>query len=451
MGADYLDCSFSGPEIIGRSLVLGAHPLRLLPVDHHPITCLTSRARGLAAALLFWMFICTTVSLGQTQSRSILCVDGNGALDTEFRSAIRVQVGPARDGLLATRSCSAKLAWEKRELVVATGASQVDVDAFGVDFGDGTPTAAFQIKRFGADCCMDYQIYSLDKSPRMLRKITGGEFFSASDVDLDGRIEIWTNDAAVVSGFEGLSLGEFDSAPTLVLRFARGQLEDVSAEFAQYFDDEISKRRGEIPAQDLEDFKSSDGKLSPSPSISPERMHRLRRVKIKALEIVWAYFYSGREPEAWRSLSEMWAPADLERIRAAIVNARAHGIHGQAEVTSAAAASDRKNVKKKHAQIFDAVTRSGPGRGELEVVPPRAILLRRPPAPEIQTQGPESEVFLDLVIDAAGKVRSAGSATKMKPVDPELTNAALTWKFIPALREDRPVASRLRLGVSSRQ
>jgi len=55
------------------------------------------------------------------------------------------------------------------------------------------------------------------------------------------------------------------------------------------------------------------------------------------------------------------------------------------------------------------------------------------------------------VIDAAGKVRSADSATKTKPVDPELTNAALTWKFIPAFREDRPVASRLRLGVSSRQ
>lgn len=429
--------------------------MRVLLVDHRRIACLAARAWHLAAALLFCTFICTTVSLGQAQSRSILCIDGNGALDTEFRSAIRVQVGPARDGLLATRSCSAKLVWEKQDLVVATGASQVDVDAFGVDFGDGVPAAAFQIKRSGADCCMDYQIYSLDKTPRLLRKITGGEFFSASDVDLDGRIEIWTNDASVVSGFEGLSLGELDSAPILVLRFARGQLQDVTAEFPQYFDDEISKRRGEIPAQDLEDFKNSDGKLSPSPSISPERMHRLRKVKIKVLEIVWSYLYSGRELEAWRSLSEMWATADLERIRAAIVNARAHGIHGQAEVTSAGAPSvknnAKKNVKKKHAQIFDAVTRSGPGRGELEVLPPRAILLRRPPAPEIQTQGPESEVLLDLVIDAAGKVRSADSATKTKPVDPELTNAALTWKFIPAFREDRPVASRLRLGVSSRQ
>jgi hypothetical protein len=400
--------------------------------------------RGCSTAVLLF---CATLSLCQTQSRSILCVDGNGALDTESRTAVRVHVGAARDGLLATRFCSAKLAWEKQELVVATSASQVDVDAFGVDFGDGVPAAAFQIKRAAADCCVDYQIYSLDKAPRLLRKITGGEFFNAADVDLDGRIEIWTNDAAVMSEFEGISLGELDSAPTLMLRFLHGQLQDVSAEFPSYFDDEIAKRRGEIRAQDLEDFKSSDGKLTPQPAISPERMHHLRMAKIKVLEIVWAYLYSGREAEAWHAMSEMWPAADVERARAAIVKARAHGIHGQADSTSAGPPSG----KKKHAQIFDAVTRSGSGRGQLEVVPPQKILLRRPPTPEIQTQGPESEVLLDLVIDAAGKVRSADSATKTKPVDPELRNAALTWKFIPALRDDRPVASRLRLGVSSRQ
>ena len=417
--------------------------------------CTSSTAllrKALRRGVFTLLFFCSALSLAQTQSRGILCIDGNGVLDAESRSAVRVQVGAARDGLLATRSCSAKLSWEKRVLVVATNASEVDVDAFGVDFGDAIPAAAFQIKHSQTDCCMQYQIYSLDKSPRLLRTISGGEFFSASDVDLDGRIEIWTNDAAIVNNnnFEGLSLGELDSAPTLVLRFAHGQLHDVSAEFPSYFDDQVAQLRSEIQTQDLQDFKSSDGKLVPLPSISPERMHRLRKVKIKVLEIVWAYLYSGRAPQAWRSLSEMWPVADVERIRAAITNARAHGIASQADVTSTGPPAG----KKKHAQIFDAVTRSGPGQGELEVVPPRAILLRRPPAPEIQTQAPESEVFLDLVIDAAGKVRSADPATKAKAVDSELIsliNAALSWKFIPALRDDRPVASRLRLGVSSRQ
>jgi hypothetical protein len=60
-------------------------------------------------------------------------------------------------------------------------------------------------------------------------------------------------------------------------------------------------------------------------------------------------------------------------------------------------------------------------------------------------------LFLDLVIDGSGKVRSAKSSGKVKDADSDIINAALTWKFIPAFRGDRPVASRLRLAVSPRQ
>jgi len=71
---------------------------------------------------------------------------------------------------------------------------------------------------------------------------------------------------------------------------------------------------------------------------------------------------------------------------------------------------------------------------------------------DVTQQGlPESELLLDLIVDAAGKVRSAEPAGKMKRVDPDLINAALTWKFIPAFNDGRPVASRLRLAVSPRQ
>jgi len=402
----------------------------------------------LAAASVFFSLFWATLGICQTQGRSVLCNGGDGILDAEFRTGVKVHVGAARNGELATRACAAKLGWENQELVVATGVSQLDVDAFGVDLGDGVPVSAFQIKKTDADCCMTYEIYSLEKPPRLLRTVTGGEFFSASDVDLDGKVEIWTNDAAAVNSFESLSLGELDSAPTVVFRFAHGQLLDVSAEFQSYFDDEIARIRGGIHPQDLEDFKGSDGKLTAivSPSAA-ERLHHLRMVKIKVLEIVWAYLYSGREQDAWRSLAEMWPAADIDRIRAALVDARARGIHGQADGTSAGASRGRK----KHALIFDAVSRSGPGR-QLEVIPPGAILLRRPPLSEIQQQGlPESEVLLDLVIDAAGKVRSAKPAVKMNAVDPDLINAALAWKFIPAFKDGRPVASQLRIGVSPRQ
>jgi hypothetical protein len=45
-------------------------------------------------------------------------------------------------------------------------------------------------------------------------------------------------------------------------------------------------------------------------------------VKAKVLEIVWAYVYSGREQQAWRSLTEMWPVTDADRIPTAILNAR---------------------------------------------------------------------------------------------------------------------------------
>jgi hypothetical protein len=91
------------------------------------------------------------------------------------------------------------------------------------------------------------------------------------------------------------------------------------------------------------------------------------------------------------------------------------------------------------------VSRSELG-SKLEVVPPEAILLQRPPISE-----QHAELFLDLIVDAAGKVRSAEAVGKMKGVDPELISAALTWKFIPAFKDRRAVASRLRIAVPPRQ
>src|SRR5258708_17502613 len=176
---------------------------------------------------------------------------------------------------------------------------------------------------------MAYQIYSLQKPPRLLRTITGGGFFNASDKDLDGRVEIWTDDAAAVDGFENTVVSEFDFTPTLVLRFEHGRLLDVGSEFRPYFEKEIAKLRAELDSQNLRDFRDSDGRLASVAYLSAQRIHQLRGVKIKVLEIVWAYLYSGREPEAWRSLEDMWPASDVERIRAAISGVRAHGIHSQ--------------------------------------------------------------------------------------------------------------------------
>jgi len=408
--------------------------------------------RQFAAA--FVLCLCLTPCICQTQARSVLCREGIGVFDAEFRSGVRVHIGASRDGgvaTLATRACAAKLGWEKQELAVANGARELDLDAFGVDLGDGVPVAAFQIKKSDAQCCVDYAIYSLEKPPRLLRTITGGDFFSASDRDLDGRVEIWANDAVGVDGFENLTLGELDSPPMVIFRFVRNQLLDVSAEFQSYFDDEIAGLRAWTQAgthsQDVRDFRDSDGKLGENPTPgSADRLHRLRMAKIKILEIVWAYLYNGREQDAWRSLAGMWPPSDVDRIRAALVKAYGQGIRRQADGTSAGPPKGRK----KQARIFDAISRPGASR-KLEVIPPAAILLELPPPSEIQSPAPAQELFLDLVIDGAGKVRSAEPSGKMKWSDPERLKAALTWKFTPAFKDGRPVASRVRIAVSPKQ
>ena len=152
-------------------------------------------------------------SLCPAQNHEVLCREGSGSFQAGFPTGVNVQVTAARTGELATRTCAATLSWEKHSLPVTASAPQVDLDSFGVDLGLGVPVATFQVKKSANDCCMEYQIYSLEKPPRLLRTLTGGDFFSAADTDLDGRVEIWTHDAASADSFENLSLGELDSGP----------------------------------------------------------------------------------------------------------------------------------------------------------------------------------------------------------------------------------------------
>jgi hypothetical protein len=331
--------------------------------------------------------------------------------------------------------------------VVEPEASQVDIDVLGADLGLGTPVVAFQMKKSNADWRMAYQIYSLQKPPRLLRTIAGGDFFSAADTDLDGRIEIWTGDAQAVDGFENLSLGEFDFVPTIVLRFEDRRLMDVSSEFRAHFDHQIAHLRAHLDSQELSDFKNSDGKLPAMSALPVEQLHRLRITKIKVLEIVWAYLYSGREQDAWQALAEMWPPSDLERIHASVLNARTRGVRSQIDGTSAGTS---RFHWKKFAYIYETVGDAGGDSTDTSVVSLRAdtnpepILLRRPPPPGIQEAVPKSEESVDLVIDAAGKVRSAKT---VGAADQELISAAADWKFIPAFKDSRAVATRLRFAV----
>jgi hypothetical protein len=410
------------------------------------------RFRCGTAALALFLLSCLTASVCYAQKHNVVCREGVGDFEAEFQTGVKVHVGPARIGDLESRVCNAALSWGDQNLPVADAASQADIDAFGVDLGVGAPVVALQVKKSKGECCMEYKIYSLRAPPALLRSITGGEFFSAADTDLDGRVEIWTDDAASVDGFENFRVRDLDFAPPIVLRFVGGRLLDVSSEFQPYFDQKIADERSKITPQDVGDFKSSDGKLVAAAALPAGWLVRLRSVKVKVLEIAWSYLYSGREQEAWRSLVEMWPAADLDRIRAALLNARARGIHSQVDGVSNALSAGQR-----HAKIFDGTTVVGSLTGvtpkgvksKPEITPPRAILMERsPPATATEMELAQSESALKLVIDSAGKVRSVEVLGNVQSVDEGLLKSTANWKFIPAFSEGEPVASEILLGVS---
>ncbi len=412
-----------------------------------------------ASTILSSAILCTICIASSSQAQDVVCSNGFGSFDAKSPTGVAVSVGAVRDAEFARRACQARFTWSGQDLVVEHGASQVDVDMMDVDLGLGSQVVAFQIKQSTFDPLMKYEIYSLAKPPSKLRTITGGDFFRAADTNLDGRIEIWTSDAAAVDGFENLPLSALDFAPPVVLRFEHRRLIDVGSEFPVQFDRKINTVKAQLDSQQLSNFKNSDGKLSNTSPAAIDALHELRRTKIKVLEIVWCYLYSGREEDAWHALADMWPPADFDRIRTAILNAREHGIRSQVDGVSSGSSHPRRRGK---VMIYDRVTAtqsdgqmhvedetggSGDHMRAYEVdTSPQPIVFRRPPPPQgVSPATFNAEVAVNLVIDAAGKVWSIKTEGN---TDKDLIDASAQWKFVPALKNGNPVASRLRLGVT---
>jgi hypothetical protein len=348
--------------------------------------------------------------------------------------------------------------------VVAPDAAQADIDVMGADMGLGPLVVAFQIKATDIDPHIKYEIYSMSKPPQLLRTITGENFFSAADTRLDRSVEIWTTDAAAVDGFENLPLSAFEFGPTVVMRFENKKLMEVSSEFRSYFDHQIELLRSQLEAQQLSDFKGSDGKLrndDPPAKIPP---HGLLATKIRVLEIVWCYLYSDREQDAWKALAAMWPPADLERIRTAMVNSRSRGIRTQIDGISHKApllAQFKSSTIYEHA-LSEGFNVPLDQRETLTDTAPRQVVVQISPPRNPKDWGEERE--MELVIDEAGKVRAARMqeepdddwSARMKEewqeklkAEPnqDWINSSAGWKYIPAFKDGHPKAFRLKLHV----
>lgn len=405
--------------------------------------------RALALPALF-SALCLACA-GQTTfatnpTRFFVCDKGTGEFkgklpDAAATPGVTVFVSAAKRDKFALHACRASLFSDGQEVAVAPEVAQADIDVMGADLGLGSLVVAFQIKATENDPHIQYKIYSLSDS-RLLRTITGEDYFSAADTRLDGSVEIWTTDAVAVNGFEKLPRSAFAFAPAVVLRFEDQKLIDVSSEFRPHFDQQIKTLRAQLDPQQLSDFKQSDGRVSGDTASDKLPPQGLLATKIKVLEIVWCYLYSGREQAAWNALAEMWPAADLERIRTAIVSAQSHGLRSQVDGVSHKPPPDRK----KHSFVYRHIV--PPQRPDIpdevrarlaDSVPQRIVWMAAPPR-NAENWGEGKE--MELVIDEAGKVRSARLKEEKEKVEPnqDWIDASAGWKYIPAYKDGHPSA-----------
>ncbi|HTF63984.1 MAG TPA: hypothetical protein VK638_14970, partial [Edaphobacter sp.] len=176
-----------------------------------------------------------------------------------------------------------------------------------------------------------------------------------------------------------------------------------------------------------------------------DRPHGLLATKIKVLEIVWCYLYSGREQEAWNALAEMWPAADLDRIRTAVLNARLHGMRTQVDGVSHKMPPPPLNHSYVYRHIMPPPSQydAPPDlRARMADTVPRRLVWMVAPSrdPEHWAEGTKME----LVIDEAGKVRSTKvTGGKAKEEHNDWIEATAGWKYIPAFKDGHPGAFRL--------
>ena len=419
-----------------------------------------------AAALM-----CVCCVGGWAQSRQVVCEQGRGSFEASVPKNVTVRVGPVASGGFATRTCEAVLRRGKERTVVVPTAAQVDVDVLGADLGFGERVVAFVVRPAQDDWRESYEIWSLERKPHLLLKLSGEDSFRAMDAEFNQQIAIWTTDAAAVQGFDGLSHADFAFPPMVALQLEHGRLVDVSAWYPEQYDVQIAALRASLTRDALAEFRTSDGELRPGP-VPPAELARLRQTKAAVLQIVWAYLYSGRAERAWAELENVWPGGDVARVKAAIVATRARGLEAQVAKVAARKLSPEwmeKPLIYEYLKPVEAEAQSSgrlmygapgvtgsegpvvvrePGSPELYAADkePRPILLWRPPLSSAEQTRAQREETVLLTIDEAGKVQSAKMQAPNS--DPELLESAKNWKFIPASRDGKPVAYRLKMDVS---
>jgi hypothetical protein len=182
--------------------------------------------------------------------------------------------------------------------------------------GDGIPDLVVLAFSGGAHCCWTYYFFSLGPRPGLLTKFENNRDATFLEDEKTGRIYLQIEDG---------TFDYFDEVchacspfPLVYLRLEGSNLVDISREYASDYDEIIRDRRKALTKEERQRLKA----LTEKPSDAEPVME----ARYKALMIVFAYLYSGRETQAHKTLQELWPPFDQERIWNLILETRRNGI-----------------------------------------------------------------------------------------------------------------------------
>lgn len=244
------------------------------------------------------------------------CVQGDRSVTKKIEGfEIQISPYPDKDDPLLDE-CETEIYDPRGDVIFSEHDWSFVIELAGADVnGDGIPDVVLEAYSGGAHCCWTYYIISLGAKPGLLKKFENDRGVSLYRAK-NGRIEFTTQDGA----FEYFDAVCHACTPfTLVyLRLDGTDLVDISPRNMDEYDDIISQTRKTLTAAQLQRLRAL--KSNPSDTAKPDG------TVAKALTIVLAYLYSGRETQAREALQKMWPPFDQERMWKLILETRRCGI-----------------------------------------------------------------------------------------------------------------------------
>ena len=183
--------------------------------------------------------------------------------------------------------------------------------------GDGKPEIVLDGYTGGLHCCYTYLVVGLGHKPEVVRAFRN-QFPMTFEKQADGAALIHAPDGV----FDYFLVPHSDAViPQLILKMEGNKLVDVSARFAELYDQQIDQARSQLVPAELEKFRQSNYR----DRLFMDQVPTVRKV----LTIVLNYLYSGREEKAWDTLNELWPASDALRAKSLILERRGRGLFAE--------------------------------------------------------------------------------------------------------------------------